>query len=71
MILEFERRNMFSFLFQTNLFVNMNRIAYILVVRTRIYFYTSPYSSMYVPRTEKNINTLNTYINRLSFKELK
>ena len=69
MILEFERRNIWGFIFQNNLFVNMNRIAYILVVRTRIYFYTGAYGYMHVPRTEKNMNTLNTYIEELKEDE--
>ena len=62
MILKFEKRNKFGYIFQKYLYVNMDKVICITVVRTAIHFTISGFAYVSVPRTLYNMNVLEKYL---------
>ena len=61
MILKFEHRVRFGFIFQNDVYINMDNVFAVEVVRTRIIFRTNR-NGYWIPRTDNNLKILNDYL---------
>lgn len=62
MILKFEHRVLFGFWFQNDVYINMDNVNFIEVLRTRIRFFGNRSGYYWIPRTEKNMQVLEGYL---------